>query len=319
MPMSRSLNREASIETPNPLGLAGIEFVEYTTPRPQALGQVLEAMGFRPVARHRSREVMRYRQGAMNVIVNAHGLPPGSDETPQIAAVALRVRDAGAAWQRLVDLGAWPVPVEVQPMELHIPGIHGVGSSRIFFVDRWREFSIYDVDFVPIPTVEPKVPAVADADALNVLDRKRLRAGKLPLVITPHPGEAARLLGTTAAAVQADRLGSSRSLADATGAIVLLKGNRTIVAEPGGAAAFNSTGNPGMATAGMGDVLTGVVGAFLARGMTARDAARLGAYVHGAAGDRAAAIRGHEGMIASDVVEALPEALLELGKASGGS
>jgi 4-hydroxyphenylpyruvate dioxygenase len=161
MPMTRSLDREASIETPNPLGLAGIEFVEYTTPRPQALGQVLETMGFRPVARHRSREVMRYRQGAMNVIVNAHGLPPGSDETPQIAAVALRVRDAGAAWQRLVDLGAWPVPVEVQPMELHIPGIHGVGSSRIFFVDRWREFSIYDVDFVPIPTVEPEVPALA--------------------------------------------------------------------------------------------------------------------------------------------------------------
>jgi 4-hydroxyphenylpyruvate dioxygenase len=97
----------------------------------------------------------------MNVIVNAHGQPAGSDETPQIAAVALRVRDAGAAWQRLVDLGAWPVPVEVQPMELHIPGVHGVGSSRIFFVDRWREFSIYDVDFVPIPTVEPEVPALA--------------------------------------------------------------------------------------------------------------------------------------------------------------
>lgn len=158
--MNLTLDREARIELPNPLGLGGIEFVEYTTARPQALGQVLETMGFRPVARHRSREVTRYVQGGMNVIVNAHGLPPGDDGAPQIAAIALRVRDAAAAWQRVVDLGAWPVPVKVQPMELHIPGIHGVGSSRVYFVDRWTEFSIYDVDFVPIPTVDPQVPAI---------------------------------------------------------------------------------------------------------------------------------------------------------------
>lgn len=159
--MNLSLDREARIPAPNPLGLAGIEFIEYTTPRPQALGQVLEQMGFRPVARHRSREVTLYRQGTMNLVVNAHGLPPGTDEAPQIAAIALRVRDAGAAWQRVVDLGAWPVPVKVQPMELHIPGVHGVGSSRIYFVDRWKDLSIYDVDFVPIPTVDPQVPATA--------------------------------------------------------------------------------------------------------------------------------------------------------------
>lgn len=159
--MSLTLDREAVLELPNPLGLEGIEFVEYQTPRPQALGQVLEGLGFRPVARHRSREVTRYRQGGMNIIVNAHGLPPGADETPQIVAIALRVRDAGAAWRRVVELGAWPVPVNVQPMELNIPGVHGVGSSRLYFVDRWREFSIYDVDFVPIPTVEPNVEATA--------------------------------------------------------------------------------------------------------------------------------------------------------------
>jgi 4-hydroxyphenylpyruvate dioxygenase len=156
------IEREAIVEAGNPLGIEGIEFVEYTTPRPQALGQVLESMGFRPVARHRSREVLLYRQGAMNVVVNAHGVSPTVDgETPQIAALALRVRDAGAAWKRVVDLGGWPVPVRVQPMELHIPGVHGAGSSRIYFIDRWREFSIYDVDFVPVPTVDPVVPAVA--------------------------------------------------------------------------------------------------------------------------------------------------------------
>lgn len=159
--MSQLLDREACVEALNPLGLAGIEFVEYRSARPQALGQVLEQIGFRPVARHRSREVLRYRQGAMNVIVNAHGVPPGPDQGPRIAALGLRVRDAGAAWQRCVDLGAWPVPVQVQPMELHIPAIHAVGSARIHFIDRWTEFSIYDVDFVPIPTVDPEVPATA--------------------------------------------------------------------------------------------------------------------------------------------------------------
>jgi 4-hydroxyphenylpyruvate dioxygenase len=160
--MSSTLDREAIVEASNPLGIEGIEFVEYTTPRPQALGQVLESMGFRPVARHRSREVLLYRQGGMNIVVNAHGVTPSAEgQAPQIAAVALRVRDAGAAWRRVVDLGGWPVPVKVQPMELHIPGVHGAGASRLYFVNRWREFSIYDVDFVPIPTVETKVPAVA--------------------------------------------------------------------------------------------------------------------------------------------------------------
>jgi 4-hydroxyphenylpyruvate dioxygenase len=160
--MTSPLDREAVVEASNPLGIEGIEFVEYTTPRPQALGQVLESIGFRPVARHRSREVMLYRQGSMNIVVNAHGVSPATDgEVPQIAAVALRVHDAGAAWKRVVDLGGWPVPVKVQPMELHIPGVHGAGSSRLYFIDRWREFSIYDVDFVPVPTVDPVVPAVA--------------------------------------------------------------------------------------------------------------------------------------------------------------
>ena len=78
-----------------------------------------------------------------------------------MAAIALRVRDAAAAHRRALDLGAWDVPVQVAPMELHIPAIHGVGASRIYFVDRHREFSIYDVDFVPIPGIDRRPPAVA--------------------------------------------------------------------------------------------------------------------------------------------------------------
>ncbi|MFZ9336643.1 MAG: VOC family protein [Burkholderiaceae bacterium] len=149
----------------NPIGLDGVEFVEYATPRPQALGQVLESMGFRPVARHRSREVTLYRQGALNVVVNAHPADlPGAlhgEQAPVLSAIALRVRDARAAFALVRERGAWEVPAHAEVMELNIRAIHGPGSSRIYFVDRYKEFSIYDVDFVPIPSVDPHPPAVA--------------------------------------------------------------------------------------------------------------------------------------------------------------
>lgn len=156
-----AIEREAVSEGPNPLGLDGIEFIEYATSKPQALGQVLERMGFRPIARHRSREVLLYRQGGINVIVNAHSSGSALTEQPVISAIALRVRDAAAAYHRALERGAWAVPARVEVMELNIPAIHGVGTSRIYFVDRYREFSIYDVDFTPIPTVDQKPPAVA--------------------------------------------------------------------------------------------------------------------------------------------------------------
>lgn len=163
MTLASVADREAIGELPNPLGLLGIEFVEYATSRPQALGQVLERLGFVPVARHRSREVQLYRQGDMHIIVNAHqgGLSgqAAPSETPVISAVAFRVRDAASAYRRVLALGAWAVPTQVEVMELNIPAIHGVGSSRIYFVDRHREFSIYDVDFVPIPGVAQRPPA----------------------------------------------------------------------------------------------------------------------------------------------------------------
>ena len=162
--MSDTSDRELIADATNPIGLDGIEFIEYATSKPQALGQVLETMGFRPVARHRSREVLLYRQGDMNVIVNAHiaRLPRAVQpvDRPVIAAIALRVRDAAAAYRHVVDAGAWAVPTHVEVMELNIPAVHGVGSSRIYFVDRYRDFSIYDVDFTLIPTVDPHPPAL---------------------------------------------------------------------------------------------------------------------------------------------------------------
>ncbi len=158
-PLQASFSDEA-----NPVGLDGIEFIEYATAKPQALGHVLEMTGFRPVARHRSREVTLYRQGNLNIVVNAHpadGKGATLPETPQISAIALRVRDARAAYRYVLDRGAWEVPTHPEAMELNIPAIHGAGGSRIYFVDRWQEFSIYDVDFVPIPSVERHPPATA--------------------------------------------------------------------------------------------------------------------------------------------------------------
>ena len=159
-PMQESFSDEA-----NPLGLDGVEFVEYATSKPQALGHVLEMMGFRPVARHRSREVLLYRQGGLNIVVNAHpgeGAEAGAgSEVPTISAVAVRVRDARSAYRHVLERGGWEVPTHPEAMELNIPAIHGAGGSRIYFVDRYKDFSIWDVDFVPIPSVDPRPPAIA--------------------------------------------------------------------------------------------------------------------------------------------------------------
>jgi 4-hydroxyphenylpyruvate dioxygenase len=157
----------------NPLGLDGIEFIEYATSQPQEFGGLLRKMGFSAVARHRSREVLLYRQGSMNLIVNAHpdALPglssPGS--TPALAAIALRVRDAAYAYRHALDLGAWEMPTRASAMELNIPGIHGVGDSLVYFVDRYRDFSIYDVDFVPLAGADPRPPAIAGLHYFGVV------------------------------------------------------------------------------------------------------------------------------------------------------
>jgi 4-hydroxyphenylpyruvate dioxygenase len=162
--MTNPLDREAVPESQNPLGIDGIEFIEFATSKPQAMGGVLETIGFRPIARHRSREVELYRQGPMNVVVNAQPADvPRTvqpSERPVISAFAIRVRDADAAYRRALDLGAWEIPVRAKAMELNIPAIHGVGESLIYFVDRYNEFSIYDIDFRAIPKVDPHPPAM---------------------------------------------------------------------------------------------------------------------------------------------------------------
>jgi 4-hydroxyphenylpyruvate dioxygenase len=171
--MAAALEREAVPEPQNPLGMDGLEFIEFATSKPQALGGVLETMGFRPVARHRSREVELYRQGPMNIVVNAQAADVPRTvqpvERPIISAFAIRVHDAEAAFRRALDLGAWAIPPRARAMELNIPAIHGVGESLIYFVDRYDDFSIYDIDFRPIPRADPQPPAIAAMDFFGLV------------------------------------------------------------------------------------------------------------------------------------------------------
>ena len=156
------------------------------------------------------------------------------------------------------------------------------------------------------------VPAVVDADALNCLAAAppvgAWGAAARPRILTPHPGEMARLTGIGTAEVQADRVGVARRLAAERGVIVVLKGARTVIAEPDGRVAINCSGNPGLGSGGTGDVLAGILGGLLAQGYAPGVAARLGVFLHGYAADRVAARRGTIGLLASDVIEELPAA-----------
>jgi len=155
---------------------------------------------------------------------------------------------------------------------------------------------------------DPSAPrTVIDAGALTILGQLLSEGWKpdgsaLRLILTPHPGEAARLLGVTSADIQADRPGAARKLAAACHAIVVLKGHDTLVAEPGGRLRRCMAGNPGMATAGTGDLLTGLIAGFLARGLGTEDAAVLGVFYHALAGDAAALARGEASTVATDLL-----------------
>jgi NAD(P)H-hydrate epimerase len=168
------------------------------------------------------------------------------------------------------------------------------------------------VELVQALTKQLDRPAVLDADALNALTGRTalLATCKTPPIITPHPGEMARLeTDATSQTVNSDRIGTASRFARERGLFVVLKGARTVVARPDGAVAICPTGNPGMATAGTGDVLTGMMVGLLAQGLPSWEAACAATYLHGAAGDLAAAGRGQSGMIAGDVIEEIPYAL----------
>jgi len=158
------------------------------------------------------------------------------------------------------------------------------------------------------------LPLVLDADGINAFSGRAadLAGRSAETVLTPHPGELGRLLGIPTSEVQADRIAAARRAAAEAEAVVVLKGYRTLVATPGGEVHVNPTGNPGMATGGTGDVLTGLIAGLLAQGLGALDAARLGVYLHGLAGDLAAARTGEAALAAGDLLTYLPAAFLEV-------
>lgn len=165
------------------------------------------------------------------------------------------------------------------------------------------------------------IPVVVDADALNLLatEESWWRWVKGPLILTPHPGEMARICGLNVKEVQRSRLDLAREKAGLWGAVVVLKGAATLVAEEDEPIYINHTGNPGMATGGTGDLLAGMIGGLLVQGLAAPTAATLGVYLHGEAGDQAAKEKGYAGMIASDLLSRLPEVFHYYEKRSSGS
>ncbi|MFA5097873.1 MAG: NAD(P)H-hydrate dehydratase [Candidatus Margulisiibacteriota bacterium] len=151
-------------------------------------------------------------------------------------------------------------------------------------------------------------PLIIDADGLNSIadDTAVLLKKKNPIILTPHPGEMARLLGITVEKVQQDRSGTAIRTAKDLDAVVVLKGANTVIADPSGKHLVNRTGNPGLATAGTGDVLTGMICSFAAQGMEAFFAAACAVFVHGLCADTVAVNKGYRGIIASDIIDALP-------------
>lgn len=158
---------------------------------------------------------------------------------------------------------------------------------------------------------ETNLPLVIDADGLTALcghTHLLEQLGARQIVLTPHPGEMARLTGLSAAAIQADRFRVARDFAKRHGVVLVLKGARTLIAAPDGRVHVNSSGHPGLASGGMGDVLTGLIGGLLAQGVAAVEAATLGVYLHGLAADRLLQVFGDAGLLATDLMHELPAA-----------
>jgi ADP-dependent NAD(P)H-hydrate dehydratase / NAD(P)H-hydrate epimerase len=240
----------------------------------------------------------KYRRGVVGVVA-------GSDRYPGAAVLAVSgALRAGAGAVRYVG-GGGPAVLARHPETLVSTGSpHAAGRVQAWVVgpglgdDAQARGAVAEV-------LDSDVPVLVDADGLRLMSRTAVRARKAPTVLTPHAGEAAALLGRPREEVEASRLAAVRALASEFDATVLLKGSTTLVAAPAGGTPVrvNPTGTPWLATAGSGDVLSGLTGSLLAAGLTALDAAAVGAYLHGLAARRVSGP-----LSAMDVAEGLPGA-----------
>lgn len=237
-----------------------------------------------------ARAALRAGTGLVTVASPATVRAEVASFSSEIMTVSLPAADAESALDRLLAESSGKSALAVGP-----------GLGRVHTVINWiRRF-----------VTASRLPLVLDADGLNAFEgnlRALTGAGRT-LVLTPHPGEMARLLGSSPQEVVKDRIAAARTLARTTRAIVVLKGMATLVATPDGRVFVNRTGNPGMATGGAGDVLTGLIAGLLAQRLDPLKAVLLGVHIHGLAGDLGAAAVGEAGLIAGDILERIPEAL----------
>jgi NAD(P)H-hydrate epimerase len=245
---------------------------------------------------------MRMGAGLVTVATPAGSQPVVASMVPEIMTEPLPETDTGAISSRALDYGRFAKLLEGKTVLAMGPGLTTHPETSQFVRAVLEQFDL---------------PIVLDADALNSLvgqlDALR-KCRSRQVVLTPHPGEMARLLGTTSAEVQRQRIDVAQKFARDFEVFVILKGFRSLVAAPGGEVWVSPTGNPGMASGGTGDVLTGMVAGALAQFPDAppAEASCLAVFLHGLAGDLAAGAQGEQGLIASDVIEALPAAWARL-------
>jgi NAD(P)H-hydrate epimerase len=240
---------------------------------------------------------LRAGAGLSTVATPKSVLPTVAGFHPEVMTEPLEETDAGSISMRALEYGRVDKLAEGKTVLAVGPGI-----------SRQTETA----EFVRTIVAKYKTPIVLDADGLNAFEgrTKELRGKGRALVITPHPGEMARLTGSTAAAVQRNRLNVARMFAREHELIVVLKGHRTLIAQPDGTVWVNTTGNPGMATGGTGDILTGMVAGFIAQNPEqVVEAVNAAVYLHGLAGDVARETMGEQSLVATDLVKALPEAM----------
>jgi len=254
-------------------------------------------------------------------------------------AVLMSARAALRSGSGLVTMGVPESLVEslqarvTEEMLLPLPD-DGSGMMSSEALDRILDFAASKIDVIAVgPGIgvssatkkimtglvqRSAIPMVIDADGLNSISasagqardtKDLLQKAKSPLILTPHPGEMARLIHQKKVT---DRIGIPLSFAGSGGVYLVLKGVPTVTAVPEGNIFINTTGNPGMATAGAGDVLTGIIASLLGQGLNPRDASVLGVFIHGMAGDKAAAKTGEYSLIASDIINALPDTFMDL-------
>jgi hydroxyethylthiazole kinase-like uncharacterized protein yjeF len=193
------------------------------------------------------------------------------------------------------------------------PLLGGMKKKDVIAIGPGLSVNDFSIEIVDAVIRNSQVPVVMDADALNATARdiSVLKQRKTQMVVTPHPGEMARLTGMSVEDVQGNRMETAKEFAAKYGVITVLKGAKTIIADPDGTVYINPSGNPGMATAGTGDVLTGIIAGLIGQGVKPLDAAVAGVYLHGMAGDRAAEEKGQHGLIAGDIAEGLPYVIKE--------